>query len=274
MEEEKNPKNSSWILEKCVAEYSLAREDYIFKLKIEAPKKIAKLDTLSNCIKNFLFPLSQDFIFSFQLENFLSSCENIDSFLLGSKNPIQTLQTGMSSFLEECFNRDDVMGSMPFGKYFSLGESLSKVNLLPLKQVLCYESKVAEEEMVIKNADFDCGSNILVLTSQLSGFLANFGRIWSIVEEVPLTCVEVLELKVEESIGKVEIKNLLTYRSEDVIQCGSLMIGVSGASKKKDEERISFESGKGPFDEDWSDGDDKENSFDQNQSILGEWHVK
>ena len=265
--EEKEPEYSAWHLEKLSAEFCDSRQDYICKIKITGPKKLARQDNLTHCLKHLLFPLSQDFIFFFDLESFLSTCENLDSFLGGSRNPIQTLQAGMTYILRECLARDDVTGSMIFGNYFKLGEGLSKVSLLPLKQVLCSESRVAEEEMVIRSVRFDSASGVLLLTSQLNGFLANFGRIWSIIEEVPLTCVEVLKLKVDPDFSKVELKNLLTFRSEELIVSANLVVEDPEEAKRVKEKADDYKK-----EED--SGENKENSFDMNESILGEWHVE
>ena len=217
-------------LEKCEFEFSQKQEDYIGRIKITGDLNISKKYNLHFLIKNLLFPLSEKFIFTFDLVNFISICERIDNYFTGSRNPIKTLNEGMNIFFQEILNRPDVISSITFIEFFKIEERNSKSSLLPLKELISVKIKVWEDEMLVHRVSYDPDNRILVLNCKLNGLFANFGRIWSVIEKVNLSALEVYHVKYVQQGDRIELNHKLTYMSQDMINDVTLFYGDISAS--------------------------------------------
>ena len=262
-EEETNKER--WILKKCEFEFSKNESDYICRLKIEGPTIISKKYNLRVLIKSLLYPLSEKFIFIFDLICFISSCERIDNFFTGSKNPIETLNSGMNLFLQEILLRPDVVSSMNFMEFFKLKEKSSKASLLPLKELISVKIKAWEDEMLVHKVNYDSDNRVLVLNCKLNGMFANFGRIWSVIEKVNLSAIEVYHTQIISQGNRIELNHKLTFMSQEMVNDVNLFFNHEDQTQDLNSSEENFPN----FEE------EKENSFEAlNESVMtvSDWH--
>jgi hypothetical protein len=217
-----------------------------------------------------MFPLSEKFIFTFDLVTFITTCERIDNYFTGSRNPIQTLNDGMKVFFKEILLRADILASITFIEFFKLKEESSKSSLLPLKHLFSAKIKVWEDEMLVHRVSYDADNRVLILNCKLNGLFANFGRIWSVVEKVNLSALEVYHVKPGQMGRRVELGHKLTYMSQEMVNDVNL-IHLRNTNSKNSEDFTNFN--KRMVDDE--DLEDKENVSDPlNESILtvSNWH--
>jgi hypothetical protein len=168
----------------------------------------------------------------------------------------------MKSFFEEILQRPDIISSITFIEFFKTEEKSSKASLLPLKELISVKIKVWEDEMLVHRVSYDPDKKVLVLNCKLNGLFANFGRIWSVIEKVNLSALEVYKIKYVPQGNRVELNHKLTFMSQEMINDVRLFFGkIEPKNEKK-----SFT---------YDDGEDKENSSDKlNESIMtiSNWH--
>jgi hypothetical protein len=265
--QEEKKQEQKRILEKCEFEFSQKQEDYVGRIKITGDLNVAKKYTLHFLIKNLLFPLSEKFIFIFDVVNFISVCERIDNYFTGSRNPIKTLNEGMKIFFEEILKRPDIISCITFIEFFKIEEKNSKSSLLPLKELISVKIKVWEDEMLVHNVSYDPDNRTLVLNCKLNGLFANFGRIWSVVEKVNLSAVEVYHMKYIAQGNRIELNHKLTFMSQDMISDVRLYLGQVNFQKSFHPNHVSHQN--------QDSSEDIENCSDAlNESVLtvSNWH--
>ena len=257
-----------WVLEKCNFEYSTSDADYICRLKLTGKKILCKKYKLHFLLKNLLFPLSEKFIFVFNLVSFIGTCERIDNFLTGSRNPIKTLNQGMNTFFQEILTRADVTNSMTFILFFKLNEKLTKASLLPLKELIKTEIKAWDDEFLVHRVRYDSDHRVLVLNCKLSGMFANFGRIWSVIEKVNLSAIEVYHVKQLDQGKRVDLNHKLTFMSQEMVNDVNIHF-------EKFQEPPSTEQKSGKENTAFFTVENKENEHDPlNESVMtiSDWH--
>ena len=265
--EKESTSEETWKLAKCDFEFSTNQKDYVCRLKIEGPETLSKKYSLGFLLKHLFFPLSEKFIFVFDLSTFITTCERIDNFFTGSRNPIQTLNEGANTFFSEMLKRPDILSSMTFLEFFKLKEERSKSSLLPLKELMNLQVQAWDDEMLVHTLKYDPVHRVLILNCKLNGIFANFGRIWSVIEKVNLSALEVYHIKRGKMGRSIEVNHKLTYMSQEIVNDVTL---VHEILINEDTQASGFEDDK--FEDPLEDKENVSDPLNESVMTISNWH--
>ena len=119
--------------------------------------------------------------------------------------------------------------------------------------------------MLVHKVNYDSDNRVLVLNCKLNGMFANFGRIWSVIEKVNLSAIEVYHTQIISQGNRIELNHKLTFMSQEMVNDVNLFFNHEDQTQDLNSSEENFPN----FEE------EKENSFEAlNESVMtvSDWH--